>query len=83
MVKLIKNDIFKIKILKIYKKHNKSYTASYLSKIINCKFETIVKALEFYCQIGILKKEVKDYSLKHYTYYNLTELGQVILDSLK
>lgn len=76
---LIKSDELKIKILKQYKKKSISYTASLLSNILKYKFETIRKALEFFCIIGILEKEVKHHGKKNYTYYNLTKIGDIII----
>ncbi|MHA1344550.1 MAG: hypothetical protein ACTSQG_11220 [Promethearchaeota archaeon] len=83
MVKLIKNDILKIKILKAYKKNNISYTASILADNLKSKFETIKKALEFFSQIGVVYKEVKKHGKKDYTYYNLTEIGEELINSDK
>lgn len=82
MVKLIKNDILKIKILKQYKKNNISYTASILSDILKSKFETLRKALEFFYLIGVVEKEIKEHGEKIYTYYNLTNNGKILLKSL-
>ena len=80
---LIKSDLLKIKILKQYKKVNSEYTASYLSEILNSKYETVKKALEFYFEIDILDKEVKYHREKAITYYRLTKLGNNLLKSNK
>lgn len=83
MVKLNKNDVLKIQILKQYNKKNISYTASYLSKLLNSKFETIKKALEFYYMIGVVEKEFKDHGTKKTTYYNITKIGMDISQKIK
>lgn len=83
MVKLIKSDVIKINILKQYEKRNISYTASLLSDILKCKFQTVRNALEFFYCIGIVDKEIKEHGDKNYTYYNLTEIGKKILELLK
>ncbi len=83
MVKLIKNDKLKIEILRQFKKKNISYTASILSSFLNSKFETINKALEFFYRIGVVEKEIKEHGKKRYTYYNLTESGNVLLSTLR
>lgn len=83
MVKLIKNDIIKIKILKEFKKKNISYTASHLSHLVESKYETVRKALEFFVQIGLLEKDIKEHRDKDYTYYNLTNIGKDLIKSKK
>jgi len=81
MVKLIKSDVLKLKILKQYKERNISYTASLLSKELSGKFETIQKALEFFYKIGVIDKEIKEHGKKNFTYYNLTEIGKNLIKS--
>lgn len=76
---LNKSDILKIRILGQYKKRNTSYTASYLSKLLNNKFETVRKALEFFYIIGVIEKESKEYGSKKITYYNLTKIGMNLI----
>lgn len=83
MTKLIKNDILKIKILETYKERNISYTASMLSDILKSKFQTVKNALEFFYRLGAVEKEVKEHGEKHYTYYNLTEIGEMLVSSIK
>lgn len=83
MTKLIKSDIIKVEILKQYKVKNVSYTASTLSNILNKKFETIKNALEFFSKIGVVEKDIKEHGSKTITYYNLTEVGEIILNSFK
>ena len=83
MPKLIKNDILKIKILETYKEKNISYTASMLSDILKSKFQTVKNALEFFYCLGAVEKEVKEHGEKSYTYYNLTEIGEMLVNSIK
>lgn len=84
MDKLIKNDNLKIQLLKHYKMKNSSYTASYLSEIYQCKFETTRRALEFFYAIGVVEKEVKEHGEnKKITYYNLTDIGRNLIKSKK
>lgn len=83
MVKLIQNDLFKLQILKQYKRKNSSYTASILANLLKSKFETIQKALEFFYLIGVVDKEIKEHGKKHITYYNLTKVGQDLINSEK
>ena len=83
MVKLIKNDILKIKILKQYKHRNIDYTASYLSNILKSKYETVKKALNFFYSIDILEKDIKEHGEKNITYFQLTEYGRNLLSSNK
>ena len=83
MVKLIKSDNLKIKILRQYKKKNISYTASLLSGVLGYKFETIKRALEFFYKIGVVDKEIKEHGKKNFTYYNLTEIGKHLIRSEK
>ena len=83
MVELIKGDKLKVKILKQYKKKNIDYTASYLSELLNARFETIRKALEFFYEIGIIEKDVKEHGEKSITYYYLTDLGKILINSAK
>ena len=83
MVKLIKNDLLKIEILKQYKKRNISYTASILADFLNSKFETVKKALEFFLRIGVIEEEVKIHGKIDYTYYNLADIGKALLRSNK
>lgn len=83
MARIIKNDELKIKILKQYKRNDSSYTASILAKIIKSKFETIKNALEFFYLIGVVDKEIKDHGKTHITYYNLTKVGQDLINSDK
>ncbi len=83
MESLTKNDRKKIEILKQYNKKNISYTASILSEIIDCKFETAKKALDFFILIGIVEKEIKEHGSKIYTYYNLTEFGKKLVQKIR
>jgi len=83
MVKLTKNDILKIQILKQYKKRSIDYTASYLSDILKSKFETVNKALEFFFCIGVVEKEIKQHGEKKITYFSLTEIGKNLINSNK
>ncbi len=84
MAKLIKSDNLKIQILKQFKMKNRSYTASHLSEIYKSKFETMRRALEFFYAIGVVEKEVKEHGEnKKITYYNLTEIGKILLKSEK
>lgn len=83
MVRLNINDKIKIKILKQYKKKNIDYTASYLSEILGHKYQTIKKALEFFFELGICKKDIKEHGKKNYVYYGLNEIGQELLKSEK
>lgn len=80
---MIKSDNLKIKILKQYKAKNISYTASILSDILGSKFETVKRALEFFYNIGVVEKEIKEHGKKNYTYYNLTEIGNNLIKSQK
>ena len=82
MEKLTKNDRIKIEILKQFKKKNISYTASILSEIIECKFETIKKALDFFVLLGIIDKDVKEHGSKYYTYYDITEFGEKVVEKI-
>ena len=83
MEKLTKNDRIKIEILKQFKKKNISYTASILSEIIECKFETIKKALDFFVLLGIIDKDVKEHGSKYYTYYDITEFGEKVVEKIE
>ena len=83
MVKLNKSDSLKIEILRQYKKKPIDYTASYLSDLLDSKFETIRKALEFFFRINVLNKDVKEHGEKKYTYYILTDIGKSLLKSKK
>ena len=83
MVNLTKNDKLKIKILKQFKKKNIDYTSSYLSEILGGKFETIEKALQFFYEIGVLGKDIKEHGKINYTYYYLTDIGKNLLKSKK
>jgi len=83
MIKLTKNDILKIQILKQFKKKEIDYTASYLSKILKRKYETVNKALEFYFCLGIVEKDIKEHGKTKITYFFLTELGKNLLKSKK
>lgn len=83
MEKLTKNDRIKIEILKQFKKKNISYTASILSETIKCKFETMKKALDFFILLGIIEKDVKEHGSKYYTYYDITEFGEKVVEKIK
>ena len=83
MNSMTKNDRLKIKILKQYKKHLIDYTSSYLSNMLNHKFETVKKALDFFYEIGVMEKEIKDHGNKTITYYSLTDLGLRLINSNK
>lgn len=83
MVKLNKSDILKIRILKQYKEKDIDYTASYLSDILKSKFETVSKALEFFYNIGVVEKDIKEHGKQNYTYYYLTKIGKELLKSEK
>ena len=83
MVKLIQNDLLKLQILKQFKRKNSSYTASTLASLLNSKFETIKKSLEFFYLIGVVDKEIKEHGKRHITYYNLTKFGQELINSEK
>lgn len=83
MERLIKNDLIKIDILKQFKKKNIAYTASILAKTLNCKFETAQKALEFFFQIGLVNKDIKEHGKKNYIYFELTKIGQILISSSK
>ncbi|MHA1150486.1 MAG: hypothetical protein ACTSR8_19890 [Promethearchaeota archaeon] len=83
MTKLTKNDRIKLKILEQYKRKNISYTPSLLASILEFKYETIKKALEFFHLMGILDKEIKEHGKQNYTYYNLTEIGNIIIKAEK
>ena len=80
---LNKSDILKIQILKQFKKKEIHYTASYLASLLDSKYETVHKALEFFYYIDILEKDVKEYPEKSIVYYFLTEFGKKILKSPK
>lgn len=81
MDNLIKSDILKVLILRKYKEKEISYTASYLSSFFEFKYETVKKALEFFCFIGVLEKDIKEHGKNDYTYYNLTKTGKELLKS--
>jgi len=83
MEELIKSDILKIQILKQFKKKEIHYTASYIAGILDSKYETVHKALEFFYQIDILDKDVKEHAEKNIVYYYITEYGKFILKSKK
>ena len=83
MDNMTKNDKLKIIILKQYKKHLIDYTSSYLSNLLEHKFETVKKALNFFYEIGVLEKEIKDHGKKSITYYSLTEIGLLLINSDK
>lgn len=83
MDRLIKNDLVKIKILKQLKKKNIAYTASILAKMLGFKFETVQKALEFFFHIGIVNKDIKEHGKMQYVYFELTEIGQILISSKK
>lgn len=83
MVKLNKNDVLKIQILKQFKKKEIDYTASYLSEILKSKFETVNKALEFFFCIGIVEKDIKEHGMKKITYFFLTDIGKNLINSNK
>ena len=76
------NDKLKIQILKQYEDKNIDYTASYLAKILNAKYETINKGLEFFYKINILNKDIKEHGEKTITYYSLTKIGEQVIRSL-
>jgi hypothetical protein len=83
MVNLNKSDILKIHILRQFKKKKIDYTASYMSELLNSKFETANKALEFFFEIGVLEKDVKEHGERNITYYSLTDIGSKLLSSPK
>ena len=83
MSSLTKNDVLKIRILKQLKLKNIDYTASYLANLLKSKFETTKKALEFFYQIDILDKDVKEHNTKKITYYRLNENGLNIIKTKK
>ena len=83
MAQLNKNDILKIQILKQFKKKDIDYTASYLSEILDSKYETVKKALDFFYMIDILERDIKEHGKKNITYYNLTNYGKTLLRSNK
>ncbi len=83
MVKLNRSDLLKIKILKQLKKKNIEYTASYLSAILNAKFETVKNALEFFYEIDLIDKDVKEHGVKNITYYFLSSKGKKLIESNK
>lgn len=83
MEELIKSDILKIQILRQFKKKEIHYTASYLAGILDSKYETVHKALEFFYQIDILDKDVKEHAEKNIVYYYITENGKYLLKSQK
>ena len=83
MDNMTKNDKLKIIILKQYKKHLIDYTSSYLSNLLEHKFETVKKALNFFYEIGVLEKEIKDHGKKSITYYSLTDIGLMLIKSHK
>ncbi len=78
-----RSDILKIKILKQLKKRNIEYTASYLSEILNAKYETAKKALEFFYEIDIIDKDIKEHGVKNITYYFLSSKGKSLIESNK
>lgn len=80
---LNKSDILKIQILKQLKKKEIHYTASYLASLLDSKYETVHKALEFFYHIDILEKDVKEHAEKNIVYYYLSEFGKNILKSPK
>ena len=79
-MKLNKNDLVKILILQQYKKKNSSYTASLLAHLLKFKPETIKKGLEFLSYIGILEKEIKEHGKRNYSYFNLTDMGTILIN---
>lgn len=83
MDKLNKSDILKIEILRQFKRKRIDYTASYMSNFVKHKFETVKKALDFFVGIGILEKELKEHGDKHYTYYRLSNTGNILIKSEK
>ena len=83
MDNLNKSDILKIRILRQFKEKNIDYTASYMADLMNNKYETVKKALEFYFSLGIVEKEIKEHGDIQYTYYKITDLGNKLLKSEK
>lgn len=63
--------IFKILIwINLLLKHHLTYSIN------------IRKALEFFFRLGIVEKEIKEHRKKDYIYYNITELGELIIKKL-
>ena len=83
MKNLNRSDILKIRILNQFKKKDIYYTASYIASLLDSKYETVHKALEFFFQIDILEKDIKEHAEKNVIYYLLTEFGRNLLKSQK
>lgn len=77
MDSITKSDRIKLAILEKLEKKNK-LTPSFLASQLNCKYETVLKSLNFFENIGLVKKEIVTHGKKNYALYELTEIGHEV-----
>lgn len=70
------NDLLKLKLLSELSRN--PLTPSTLASRLDCKYETVKKALLFFEKLGVATKETRPHGKKIYEYYKLTGLGEKI-----